>query len=383
MKRKFNNVHFFIIALAVLGIYACSDDSDLPNDGRPMIKYVRVTNPEASDSLLTSGAQGALIAIIGENLQDTREVWFNNLKAFLKPPYVSSTSIITNIPGKIPTDITNKLYLISSDGDTLTHEFTVDIGEPYIKSMRSEYVAEGGTAFINGDFFYEPITVTFTGGVEGMVSSIEDDKILKVVVPEGAQPGPITVETNFGETTSDFWFRDDRNIFVSSDPFKGYSGAEYVVTDPGEDAPRAINGNYIRINKIVGDYEWTPFAEGSPNDFGEEAKAIPDDAILHPGDYYLKFEINTQKPYNNNGIKFQLAMVDGIVDNRFAYKWEPPFDTQGKWETIALSLDEVLAGINPVLNESGYYVRFLVHGPGQLDADISFDNFRVVPKVLD
>lgn len=382
MKTKLKIVHFLAMMLGVFLIYSCSDDNELPNDGQAMIKYVRVTNPEASDSLLTKAPQGAMIAIIGENLQDTREIWFNDRKAFLKPPYVTNTSIITDVPGKIPTHITNMLYLINSKNDTLKHTFTVDIGEPYLQSMRSEYVAAGDIATINGNFFYAPIKVTFSGGAEAMISSIEEDKILKVIVPEGAAPGPITVETNFGTTKSDFWFRDNRNIFVSSDPFKGYSGADYVVTDPEEGAPRAINGNYIRINKVVGDYEWTPFAEGSPNDFGDEAKAIPDDAILRPKDYYLKFEVDTQKPYNNNGIKLQIAMVGGIAADKLAYQWKPPFDTKGQWETVAISLDEVLEKISPEVSAEGYYVRLLMHGPGPLDADISFDNFRVVPKTL-
>ena len=201
-------------------------------------------------------------------------------------------------------------------------------------------------------------------------------------MPANAQPGPITVTTNFGSTISDFYFRDNRNTFVSSDPYKGYSGANYVVTNPGPSDPVAVNGNYIRVKKPIGAWEWTPFVEGSANDFGTLAKAIPDAAILHPEDYNFKFEVNTVKPFNKNAIKFQLAMPGDIIDNKFAYVWQPPYNTNGEWETVTIPFNEMVKLFNPVVSANGYSVRFLFHGDGALDADISFDNFRVVPKVL-
>ena len=68
------------------------------------------------------------------------------------------------------------------------------------------------------------LTVNFTGGVTGEIVSVTD-KMIQVRVPAGAQPGPITVKTNFGETKSEFWFRDNRNIFISSDPYEGWWNA--------------------------------------------------------------------------------------------------------------------------------------------------------------
>jgi hypothetical protein len=60
--------------------------------------------------------------------------------------------------------------------------------------------------------------VSFEGGVNGEIISVKDQEI-QVRVPAGAQPGQITVKTNFGETKSDFWFRDSRNHFIDSDPY--------------------------------------------------------------------------------------------------------------------------------------------------------------------
>ena len=67
---------------AVIGgiLNSCSED-DLPNNGQPMISYIRVTDPTASDSLVVAAGQGQMIAIMGENLGNARELWINDQRA--------------------------------------------------------------------------------------------------------------------------------------------------------------------------------------------------------------------------------------------------------------------------------------------------------------
>lgn len=358
---------------------ACDDD-DLVNDGKPRILYVRVTNPDSSDSLLVAGYQSNVVAIIGNNLQHTQAVWFNDQQAALSPTYVTNTSVITTIPGRIPEDITNTLRLIFANGDSLLYPFAVAISEPLVKSMKCEYVPAGEIATIRGDFFYAPLTVTFTGGVTGKIETV-DETVLEVEVPEGAEPGPITVTTNFGETTSDFWFRDNRNIFISSDPFTGWWNESFVVSSPGTDAPPIINGNYIRVKQAISGWQWLEVAGGPPSAMGDISKNIPDEAILHPEDYFLKFELNTIKPYNGNVIKINVGLSHDF--NNDAYRWLPPYDTQGTWQTVVLPLETVMADFDTSVSADGYYTRILFHGAGDLDCDMSFDNFRVVTKVLE
>lgn len=371
------------VLLVVLGISLVSCSSEEAATSRsPYISYVRITDPASSDSLLVEAGQGQLLALIGDNLQNTKEVWFNNLRAFISPVYVTKNSILTNVPGKIPTEINNQIKLIDGFGGVYTYDFKVKIGKPFMNAMKSEYVAAGKIATIQGDFFYEPMTVTFTGGVQATISSIENDQILNIVVPEGAQPGPITIKTNFGETTSDFWFRDNRNIFVS-----GAAGSDYIVTNPGEGDPVAINGNYIRVKKNIGNWDYTSFFGGGPAEFGAESKNVPDDALQHPEKYNFKFEINTLKPYNANAMKFQVLLdkasdFDDYYWSGGVYFWNPPYDTEGEWETIVVPLEKVLLGPGHEPSAAGYFSRLIVHGDGVLDADISVDNFRVVPKSL-
>jgi hypothetical protein len=368
------------ICLVLAGILtACTKDDD--DNGTPRIRYVRVTDPNSADSLLVGAYQGNLIAIVGENLGKAKEIWFNDQRASLTPTYITNTTILVVVPSNIPLEINNKIRIIFTNGHELLYDFEVLIGEPLVSSMDCEYVLTGEVATIRGDYFYPPLTVSFTGDVNGEVVEVED-KILKVRVPEGAESGPITVTTNFGITQSNFWFRDNRNIFISSDPFTGWWNESYVVKNPGPNDPPALNGNYIRVTRAIGSWNWIEVAGGPPDAMGDISKNIPDEAILKPENFYLKFEINTLKPYTNNMIKFNVGLANDF--NTDHYQWKPPYDTKGQWQTVTIPFDEIAASYGERLSVSpnGYYTRVLFHGNGDLDADIAFDNFRVVPKVL-
>mgnify|MGYP003541840989 CR=1 FL=1 len=379
--KTIQSILFLSLAIAMAGMYTSCKKENLPNNGEPLIRYVRITSPESSDSLLVGAYQSNLIAIIGENLEDAQEIWFNDQKASLTPTYITSTTILVSVPAEIPKEISNILKIIFSNGKTLEHQFKVEISEPLVSAMNSEYVLTGSVATIRGDYFYEPLTVTFAGNVQGELVLVED-KTIRVIVPEGAEPGPITVTTNFGTTSSDFWFKDNRNIFISSDPFTGWWNASYVVSNTGPGDPPAINGNYIRVNKAIGGWNWMEVAGGPPNAMGPISKNIPDEAILKPEEYNLKFEVNTIKPYNNNMIKINVGLSNDF--NNDQYLWAPPYDTKGEWQTVVIPFDEIAASYGGSLSVSadGYYTRILFHGGGDLDCDMCFDNFRIVPKVL-
>jgi Surface glycan-binding protein B xyloglucan binding domain len=380
--KNINKLILLFTMVFVLGgiITSCNKDEESGSGGEPKINYVRITNPLSSDSLLIGAAQGRLIAIMGENLGGAVEMWFNDRIASLNPTYITNTSIIVNVPPQIPLAINNKLKIVFKDGRILLYDFQVQISKPTVNDMLSEYVLTGEDATIRGDFFYAPLTVTFTGGVTGTIVTVED-KMIKVKVPAGALPGPITVKTNFGETKSNFWFRDTRNIFISSDPFTGWWNASYVVTSPGATDPPKINGNYIRIKKIIGAWAWTEVAGGPASAMGDISKNVPDAAILKPSDYNLKFEVNTVKPYINNVLKINVGLLS---ENNNEYRWLPPYDTKGQWQTVVIPFDVVAAsyGAPLVVSPTGYWARLLFHGPGELDTDMALDNFRVVPKVI-
>ena len=380
MKKIYKSMPVLLIAIAILGVFASCNKEDV-NKGTPQITYVRITKANASDSLIVSAGQGQLIAIIGDNLQDAREVWFNDRQASLTPTYISKNSILVSVPTIVPVQINNKLKIIFSSGDSLLYDFSVKINKPEITSMDCEYVLDGKVATLRGNYFYLPLTVTFPGDVQGTnVSVDETNKILTVTVPAGTTPGQITVTSNFGTSKTDFWFKDNRNIFISSDPYQGWWNASFVVNDPGTADVPAINGNYIRIIKNLGAWGWQEIAGGPANTMLPQSQKIPDDAILNPSLYNFKFEVCTTKPYNGSGVLFNVGTQDGDHGN---YSWAPPYDTKGQWQTVVIPYDEVVKAytVKPTVNHDGYWTRVVFQGPTGLDCDMSFDNFRVVPKV--
>jgi hypothetical protein len=290
---------------------------------------------------------------MGENLGGAVEMWFNDQQASLNPTYITNNTILVNVPAQIPLAITNQLKIIFKDGRTLLHNFTVQISKPLVSNMLSEFVNDGEVATIRGNYFYAPLSVTFTGGAKGEIVSIKDQAI-EVRVPSGVQPGPITVKTNFGETKSNFWFRDPRNHFINSDPYEGWWNASYVVSAPGLNDPPKIAGNYIRFKKQLGSWSWNELAGGPASAMPQHSKNIPDAAILKPEDYYLKFEVNTLKPYNTNVVKINLALN---AEDNDAYKWNPPYDTKGQWQTVVIPLEDVFASykVKPTVTGAGYF----------------------------
>jgi hypothetical protein len=377
--KSFNKILLILLLTAgvVSAFSSCKKDEDT---GTPSVSYVRVTRPEASDSLLIGAGQGQLIAIVGNNLQDAVEVWFNDQQARITPTYITRTSLLVSVPTQIPATVNNKLKILFKNGYELLHDCEVQISKPTVASMLSEFVNEGDVATIYGNYFYEPVTVTFTGGAIGTVIEREDTE-LKVQVPAGAQPGPITIKTNFGEVVSTFWFRDNRNVIISGDPHEGWWGT-YLVTNPntGNGDPAKISGNYYRFKKKVGPWVWDqPEVAGGPaSSMPTFSKNIPSAAILNPADYNVKFEINTVKPYNKSRIIFNV----GTVEDNDGYIWQPPYDSKGQWHTITIPYEEMVEKykVKPVVNPEGYWTRILIFGGDEFDADIAFDNLRIVPK---
>ena len=407
---KLNSILLIALFATIVSgsLTSCQDDNGGSKGGAPYISYVRVTNPASKDSLLVAAAQGQLIAIIGGNLQNTKQVWFNDQQATtLSSTYISDNAIIVTVPTLVPSVVDNKLKLIFANGDSLMYDFAVTISKPVIdgsnglkpNGMDCEYVFDGDTATIHGNYLYFPMTVTFTGGVSassenGEITVNDQDltvpnTIIKVKVPAGAQPGQIIITDNFGSAMSDFWFRDNRNIYqgfegdpTASDPWWNLgSGSGTIISAPGAGDPPLINGNYIR-QIFTGQTWWNQlFASWSAGLMG-----IPDEAILHPELYYLKFEVYPTKPFNGSALHIWITTMTAQNAGPF-YTWSPPTVPLniGAWNTVTIPFENISAaeGVTfPPVQSDGYFCAAVYADGTSLDCDMSFDNFRVVPKNL-
>jgi hypothetical protein len=244
MKLKYKSIALlFMVSMIGILLLSCSSNDDI---GKPSISYIRITDPAASDSLLTAGYQAGSIVIIGQNLKNLRELWVNDRKASLISTFITNTSVIFTIPAEVPTVITDKLYLVFPHNDTLKYDFHLQISRPITSGMKCEYVNDGDVATIIGNYFYEPLSVQFTGGAMAEIVSV-DETAIKVIVPDGAEPGPVTVTTNFGKDVSSFHFRDDRNIILNYDNLTstGSWRPGLFSSDGG------ITGNYLLLKGLV------------------------------------------------------------------------------------------------------------------------------------
>lgn len=383
MKSIFRYSMFLFGIVSVAGIFYACDDNEV---GQPRIDYVRVTDPASSDSLLVIAAQGQMVAIMGENLGSATQLWFNDQPATLTATFVTDRSIIARVPSQIPETINNKLTLVFANGSSLEYNFSLDISKPVVDRMKSEYVNTGDVATFYGDFFYEPITVTFTGGVQAEIKSI-DDQTIAVTVPDGAQPGPVTIASNFGSTETDFWFRDNRNIFASFDvPLVNsvWQGPSSIfATDPDIEP---VNGKFIRVNKPI--LAWQYFElYGGPRegDVGQEAKSIPAEATINPGGYSLKFEINTLEELTGANMRLHLGNANNgeLADARAEhyYLWEVNLNTNGEWQTITIPFEDVYKGF--VASTEGYSMFIVFQGPNAVKHNFALDNMRVVPNTTE
>jgi hypothetical protein len=394
----------FVALLTSILFHACEKDKN-SDPSIPVISYVRITDPLKSDSLVTHAFMGSTIAIIGQNLQDVDEIWFNNQKAFVNFSFVTGTSIIVTVPNVIPSVVTNKLLLINSNKiDTLKYAFGVDVPAPFLSGMLCEYVDDGKTAVIQGNFFIDdpaiPLKVFFPGNLEGTITDISLKQI-KVTVPTGAGIGPIQVKSLYGSTRSTFYFRDDRNIVLDFDVLTAAGGWRSGVI--ANSNPDPIKGNYVRfkgtmLGKTGGTWDedhfsfnlW-PSANGRPN--------VP----LYTGDIAnaaIKFECFVVDAWQASALQMIFTpystaytnsyIADGNVPRGLWIPWKESgtYKTEG-WTTVTVPLAEFKLKpdggtcANALTATMLRGLTFFVFNGGVAGTDctpqICIDNIRIVP----
>lgn len=383
-----------------LGMTSCEKDEDSSTDvGNPAVFYIRSTDPDKSDSLIVGAFMGSLIAIVGEDLGHTKELWFNDQKATLNPTYVTDKTIIVNVPSTVPTVVTNKMRFVFSNGQELQHDFSVNVPAPELSSIKCEYVPDGDVAVLYGDFFFEPIKVVFPDGLEANVVSLEKTK-LEVTVPNGTTSGPITVMTNFGTTKSSFLFRDNRNVLLNYDNLLHETWTAPIANAGSNPDPQAVSGNYAFF-KSQADGAWQWANELTMQYWAPRGRGNVPVATGAVEDLVFKFEVNV--PVEWKDVRMEIFFGPYAEDHGrdvagtvFA-RWKPwasgqPYKTDG-WQTISIPLtefkygrddpDDSTVGSRKIENLSSLTnVVMMLFGPANSanPVYIAFDNVRIVPK---
>ena len=398
------NLSFGILILSSLFFVACEDDNDgtyKMTKGLPEVYYVRLSNPDLADSLLIGAFMEQSICLIGNNLTSIQEVYFNDQKAVLNQNFITSEVLMVTVPKTIPEDVTNKIYMVTENKDTVDYNFKVLVPSPIIGSMKCEYVIDGDIAVINGDYFLDdpniPLKVVFAGNVQANdIISITKNEI-QVRVPEGSQEGPVTITSLYGSGRSSFYFRDSRGIFLDMDR----------TTAAGSWNP----GNYANTNPdgIDGNYQ---LFEGTLKSWGTWSSAFffhywgkEDVSTLDPTKSVLKFEFNCLNPWLGIPM-FMMFEPEVGPDGRNPYiddgdfkpaqcHWKPYADTGSYqtdgWITVTIPLTEFKYNTGESENDRkvttftgmrSFFMGFwgaLPDGIDSNDIKMCVDNIRIVP----
>ena len=243
MKRYIINI--MILAAAVLGFASCEDYPDAFElaDGVPTVHYVRYAD---RDVFIEQAYMGEVVCFVGENLCSVRELFFNDQKAVLNTSFMTENTLVAAVPGNLPKEKTDKVYMITKGQDTLTVDFKVMMPSPQVKSMSCEFQQPGTDVTVYGNYFSEPMTVTFEDGAGAVVTSFKSVSMTEVTftIPADAKPGKIKVETESG---------------LARSPFSYYDFCDGLITDfdGGTDVvPQGWNfsGTYSSEGGIMGNY---------------------------------------------------------------------------------------------------------------------------------
>lgn len=410
MKAVLNSIKISLLLLGVasaFALYSCQED-DLPNGGEPIIYYVRNTDPAKSDSLYIGAPLGNLIAIVGDNLGGTRKITFNDQDADLNTNYITDKTILVTVPADAPITRNDLMVLTFKDGSTYEYSFKVDISAPIVASMENEWVKEGETALIRGNYFFAPLTVKLADGTEVTPTAVKQTEI-SFVVPEGAPEGPITVTTNFGVTKSAFYLHDSRNIILNYDDLTSTGSWRYGLFVEDE---HSIDGKYMKFKGVYNAGERNEGSDGPStyeSQFWAERSGRPEGNFLpgEPGDYSLKFECKvigwTQSHLNLCWAPWgwkdsNQELWSNSLNARAVWgPWEQKggvFDTKGKWITVEIPMTEfkwAMGMANGVVNYTemkfdkkvtGSLSMWVLSGPAASNSPFEFyvDNVRIVPN---
>ena len=250
MKRYIKSIMLF--AAAALGFASCEDypDAFVLADGVPSVDYVRYADREV---LIEQAYMGEIVCFVGENLCSVRELYFNEHPAVLNTSYMTANTLIAAVPGKIPQVKTDKVYMITKNKDTVTVDFKVMMPAPQIKSMSCEFQKPGTDVTVYGNYFAEPMTLTFEDGAGVEVTSFKSVSMTEATftIPAEAKPGRIKVETESGLARSPFSymdasgmlfdFDDDGDAALATNVDNCWHKREIKTDDT------AIDGNYLQL----------------------------------------------------------------------------------------------------------------------------------------
>lgn len=366
-NKIFKGLYLALAVCATIGFTACEDEPDKYeiSGGTPTIRYIRPVNVESADSILTGAYMDNNICIVGENLRSITKMFFNDQEAKLIPSLITDNTMIVTVPGQIPGEVFNKIFMINNSNDTTTYDFKVLVPGPNINSMSNEWAKGGEQATIYGNYFVDDPNTPLSLSISGKKIDIEAFNISTITftVPEGLEEGPVEVTTVYGKKKARFNYRDTRGMLFddwdngwpddyANGQFKhGWHGAR-ISNDE-----YSLDGYYL----LLGDVDFTDGAWDDSNlcfEYWPEATDRLSDRVSFANfaNMALKFEVNipSSNPWTNLSMQCiftgDAQVTNATANNTFFHDvdyprglWTPwnqtgSYDTGGKWVTVTLPL---------------------------------------------
>ena len=365
MKNKICKLYSLLFFVSTVFLTSC--DKETPGkyemtDGLPTVYYVRYQDKNLEGQLLESATMNDNIAIIGDNLTSVQQVLFNNIPARLNINFITKNALLVTVPGTLPSVVTDKIYFVNANLDTLAYDFKVNIAAPTFARMKCEWVPEGENVTVYGSSFFATDASNmqvFIGDYEIPTEDIVTwDNPTQVVfkAPAAGISGAVEIRTLFGTTgQSQDIFRDSRGIIMN---FEGIGNKGYDWDTPSfveNDPAYSTSGNYARLSGAVTAGAWSNgptdaliYYFGAKHGYGEENLFTS-----NPATSTLKFEINVLQAWTGLPMVFYFAppgstnlpLWDQAPANEYARAFWVPWQGSGSyttdgWETISIPLSE-------------------------------------------
>ena len=208
MITKINKISRWLLCTALVTcqvafLSSCEDEPDKYeiSGGKPTIRYIRPLGLESADSILTGAYMDNNICIVGENLRSITKMFFNDQEAKLIPSLITDNTLIVTVPGRIPGEVFNKIFMVNNANDTTTYDFKVLVPGPTINNMTNEWAQVGEKATIYGNYFVDDPNTPLTLTINGTKVAIDEFDISHITftVPSGLSEGPIEISTVYGK----------------------------------------------------------------------------------------------------------------------------------------------------------------------------------------
>lgn len=394
MNRTIKNIGFlclvYTLCVACNNIVDYNDnytaDSDVPNEGAPVISAVYDVSDTKFETPITEGNINQMVTIVGKNLNHVVSVKFNTVECDMANVYTASTKAVVQIPSKLSMENENKIEYTTDQG-TAEYAFVIPFPDLTVSGVDCEFKNGGQTMTILGANFD---LYGFDSGVSkvvlgGTTLTPEDitAKDMKVKIPEGTADNSLVVvewaTTSGQQLSASLPYRPTQHLLYGN--FDGVSAnidgpvsgnMTYEDDSQVSGATASLGYKHIHITGSYGAWAWNTI------DLSRNMVEVDGD-LSNLDDYVLKFEVLNAK-------NFPMPVETGL---KFNFNWGSDWawnigdgagiDTKGDWQTVTLPI----AGMaTKGISRPGTWqtLRIIFQPSVAMDVDFRLGNFRIEKK---